>query len=655
MHEVGHNYLMGILANNEWRETWLDEGFTSYQTLMFNESIGEAGGAGTVENTILLSDVEGWSQPVALAGEHFRDMSTYSAMTYSRGALFFHQLRRMLGDSTFRAVLRTYYDRWKLKHVDEAAFRAVAEEVSRRDLSTFFGQWLHSVALYDYSIGKVQTRGLTPSKAAVPSAARERGPEAGWITRVEVVRKSPGIFPVEVMALSGKDSALVRATGTPEREWVEFRTAGRPREILVDPRVESFDWNMLNNRKTRGLLGYHTSNRPDVFFDKLFWTRARRDRLTLGLVPALWYNDESGVVLGLRARSNYLGRFEQNQLLLGVDTRRRVSEDNGFTDRVGLWARFRNPVKLRMDHTQQTLELYAVEGRAGAAALVERQTNDHRTFGPQSWSGAGVRWLVTTATRYLDHALWDGGGTVEGSLWRRSSGLHGKWTTGAKLTVTGGVEYRNQGPGLTTDDAYDAQPFARLTGEATARRSFGKLALGVRGFGGWVESGRRPLKQRQLFVAGADPYEQFSNPFLRSRGSLLAGSDVHYRMPGGGGVRGAAAGTTATRLVALSTELERTVRFKADTGTTARQRTSLLREIHVGVFGDAAFGNGDIPPEGEKGAFLADVGIGIRMAHRIGPTAFVTRFDFPLIVTRPRLAARHTEDIVGIRWTLSIQ
>jgi hypothetical protein len=171
------------------------------------------------------------------------------------------------------------------------------------------------------------------------------------------------------------------------------------------------------------------------------------------------------------------------------------------------------------------------------------------------------------------------------------------------------------------------------------------MGLALRGYAGWVESGQAPLQQRRLFVAGADPYEQFSNPFLRSRGAPLAGTDVHYQTPGGGGVRGLAPGTTATRLLAVNAEVDR--------GVLSRSKAKLFREVRVAGFGDAALGNGDIPRDGRGAAAVADLGVGLRIRHQIGQTSFVTRFDFPFFVSRARLAVNARNESVGLRWVVS--
>ena len=60
---------------------------------------------------------------MATVGERFNDFTTYSEMTYSKAQLFYEQLRYVVGDESMVRILRTYFDRWKLKHVDEAAFR----------------------------------------------------------------------------------------------------------------------------------------------------------------------------------------------------------------------------------------------------------------------------------------------------------------------------------------------------------------------------------------------------------------------------------------------------------------------------------------------------------------------------------------------------
>ncbi len=633
LHEVGHNYLMGILASNEWKEGFLDEGFTSFQTTWYEEAQGARNGYETNEKAIVLSDLDDWSQPTSLVSEHYRDFSTYNTMIYDRGELFFHQLRTIVGDSAMRRILRTYYQRWKLKHVDEAAFRAVAEEVSKRDLGQFFAQFLHTTGLYDYAVGRVKTGRREDGKTGRP--------QEEWTTRVEVVRKAPGMFPVDVVVRSKTDSTVVRATGTAEREWVVVTTRGKPRDVEVDPRARAHDWNMLNNRKTRGLLGWGHDRRQYVYLDRIFSQPTRRDRITVGLMPTIWYNDFSGVVLGARMRTDYLGRFQQSELYYTVDTKR-LKDHKGL----GVYSRLRNPTWLRSPRTTQSLEMYSLEGRSGLAASVERQTNQHKGFGAQTFRGAGVRWMVTTDTDYLDPALWDGGGTVEGSAWIRSSEKRGAWNLSGRLTVDGGVEYRNRGTGLTTGSSYDAQPYGRLTGEAAARRWLGRTGIALRAYGGRVESARRPLKQRQLFLAGADPYEQFAHPFLRSRGALLAGADVHYLMPGGGGVRGLAAGTTATSLIAVNGDLERSV--------LSRSKARLFRDVRVAAFGDAALANGDVPRQGTRGAsIVADAGVGLRISHCVGQTRFVTSFDFPVAVSRPRIAVNQRFQAFAFRWVVS--
>lgn len=630
VHEVGHNYLMGILANNEWREGWMDEGFTSFQSAWFFERAGQRGRHRALSHEILLSDLDGWSEPVSLVSERYRDFGTYGAMIYSRGELFFHQLRAIVGDDTLRRILRAYYARWKLKHVDEAAFRAVAEEVSGQDLSGFFAQWLHGSVLYDYSVGAVRAQRRHGAQAQGGEGARTQGE---WVTRVEVVRKAPGQFPVDVIVRSDRDSAVTRATGLAEREWVELVTAGRPREVEVDPRVWSHDWNLLDNRKRRGLLGFGTRPRHDLYLDTYFSKRVARDRRTVGVAPTLWYNDEGGVTVGLRVRTDYLGRFEQNELSATLD---------------GFHLRLRNPIRLYTPRTSHTLEGWWVEGRAGAALSVEQDRSRRRGLGPRLARGLSLRWMTTSDTDYLDPGLWDAGGTVEGELWVRRSERRGRWDLDARLGVSGGFEYRNRGIGLETDDRYDAQPYVRTTLELTARRPVGwSTALGLRLFGGYVASDTAVVKQRQLFMAGADPIEQFGNPFLRSRGALLAGHDVHYHQQGGGNVRGFLPSVAAGRLLALNVEAERAVLTRS--GAAPR----LLRQVRLAAFADGALSDGGA--FGETGAaFAADFGLGVRATHRIGQTTFTTRLDLPLFVSRPSFARSATERRYGLRWVVGV-
>ncbi len=632
VHELGHNYTMGILANNEWREGWLDEGFTSFQTTLFSRSVPGGTEEGSDDESFLTGmDLDGSSEPASLRSEDYRDFVSYNISIYSRGELFFHQLRYVVGDEAMRRILREFYARWQLKHVDEAALREVAEEVSGMDLSTLFAQQLHGNPLVDYAVGRVERR--------------QRG--EGWETRVEVLRKAEGKLPVEVWVIGERDTAVVRTDGLASAAWVTVPTRTRPREVVLDPRVQTRDWNMLNNTWRRGWLWAVREPRPTRYLDTWFSQKVARDRKTEGFLPTVWYNDAGGITLGLRSRQDYFGRFEQNMEQLNYSTG--WATDRDVKDEDFVW-RLRNPVALRAPGLSQTLEAYNVEGRFGARIAVEKRHREHLTFGPTRTLGLALTWVQPDDFRYLEPGYYDDAGTVELALGGGTEDRVNGWSLRANTAMAGGLAYNRRGltaatgrPGL---DAF----YGRFTLAASASRSLGGRPgrpapwwLGLRFYGGVATSGDAPVKQRQIYVAGADPLERFSNPFLRSDGALLVRPDFNYHAPGGGNLRGFDPRLSAQGLVAVNLELERAL--------LTRRNAALFNRVALAAFGDAGHTFDDPAPD----RFLVDAGVGLRIDHRIGQTRFITRADLPLFVNRPALAqdTHPGADRAGFRWTVS--
>lgn len=626
VHELGHNYTMGILANNEWREGWLDEGFTSFQSSWFAEAAGDGDPYPGTEQFVLGLDLDGMSEPASLVSHQYRDFTSYNISIYTRGELFFHQLRYIVGDDTMRRILRTYYERWKLRHVDEAAFRAVAEEVSGRDLSTFFGQFLHGTPLYDYALGRVE---------------RERSADGRWRTRVEVIRREEGRIPVEVAIITGADTAVVRADGLAEREWVEAETADRPKQVVLDPRLRTHDWDMLNNG----------GSRLAPYVDTYVRRPQHRDRLAFGFGPLVWFNDAGGITVGLRERANYLGRFD----LLDVQAHYGTGweSDAALEEReVGGRFRLRNPRWLRATNLSQTFEAFHEEGRYGGTVALDWARRDHLTFGAARRTGLALDLVAVDDERYVDPGYYERVGTVELALTHGVTTRSGGWGLTLDATAAGGLAYAEEGLAAATGRA-DAEPlYTRVIVTGTARRPLGeRFSVAARVFAGAAGGGHGAVKQRQIYLAGADPYQQLRNPFLRSRGALFVREDVHYHAPGGAGVRGLDPRLSTTAAVAANLELERTLRNRPGGG--------LFNRVALAAFGDAAHAilDGEVERPAGRIDFVADLGVGLRADHRIGALRFSTRLDLPVWVSRGELAhdVKDGAEETGFRWAFSFQ
>lgn len=229
VHESTHQYLHGILANNEWQDGWLDEGFTSFMTNWYFEEQGQEDVWERTMQGAVEREQAGDTQPIAIPGADFRDPATYSAMTYRKASLVFRMLRDVVGDEAFVSGLHLYYERNRFRHVGEDDLRAAMEEASGQQLDWFFQQWLHTVDQLDYGIGAVSTRRVRD----------------GWRTRIEVLRLDDAWMPITLQV----GDTVERLDGREQRRVVQIVTRERPREVVLDPAKVLLDVDRSNNRK----------------------------------------------------------------------------------------------------------------------------------------------------------------------------------------------------------------------------------------------------------------------------------------------------------------------------------------------------------------------------------------------------------------------
>lgn len=230
VHETMHMVAHGVLANNEWKEGWLDEGMASFLTnWLLEEEGGDPAGIWRQSEELAALDRAGRGEAVGLPGAEYSSYPAYSTTTYRKGALVLRMLRDMLGEETFRTGLREYYDRYRFRQVTGADFRRVMEDVSGRDLEWFFDQWIHTTAWLDYRVG----------------AATLSGGPGRYTLRVEVVRAGNAWMPVVVEA--GDERVL--ADSRSRTQVVTLTLSERPAQVRIDPDGSLMDADRSNNQR----------------------------------------------------------------------------------------------------------------------------------------------------------------------------------------------------------------------------------------------------------------------------------------------------------------------------------------------------------------------------------------------------------------------
>ena len=303
VHEFGHQFWYGLVASNEFEESWLDEGFNTYSTakvlkvaygpdvfpiryqgvplfyLPFEVPHPDEDRLGTLEGK--------FNDPILTAAWKYYDSQSYGINSYPRTGLTLNTLERYLGEDLMARVMRTYQQRWRYNHPTSQDYFEVVNQVTGQDFTWFFDQFVKGTNTLDYEVA--ETKSTQPDTAAgiydrdgqrievkEPEQPEENS-KAPYDNEIDVRRVGEAWFPVELL-FTFKDGSRVSARPAAVRDgvieyqlessrtgqrWTEswavkdrwkkfkFFTASELQMAQVDPEQKVLlDANLTNNSRT---------------------------------------------------------------------------------------------------------------------------------------------------------------------------------------------------------------------------------------------------------------------------------------------------------------------------------------------------------------------------------------------------------------------
>ncbi|MRX64360.1 M1 family metallopeptidase [Maribacter luteus] len=161
-HEMAHSWFQHVLATNESKHEWMDEGFTTFISTLCMNKIMEQNKENPFENTyngyrrLALSGKE---QPQTTHADRYDNNFAYGVSAYSKGAVFLAQLGYIIGQDKLMETLHKYYDDFKFEHPTPNDFKRTAEKVSGMELDWYLTDWTQTTNTIDYGVKDVINEG----------------------------------------------------------------------------------------------------------------------------------------------------------------------------------------------------------------------------------------------------------------------------------------------------------------------------------------------------------------------------------------------------------------------------------------------------------------------------------------------------------------
>ncbi len=252
-HELAHNWFQFLLATNEAKHEWMDEGFTTYiSTLAENEISGRNSKtpfANTYNSYIRLA-TSGVEEPQTTHADRYDLNFAYGVAAYNKGALFLAQLGYIIGEENLKNTLKSYFSKFAFKHPTPNDILHTAELVSGLELDWYLMDWTQTTKTIDYAVSAIEDKdgktaitlsriGKMPMPVEVEVVYTDGSKQLHYIP-LQMMR---GEKPVATSTIVENDWAWAIPTYTFEVNKAKTSIAS----VTIDPNNQTADIDKSNN------------------------------------------------------------------------------------------------------------------------------------------------------------------------------------------------------------------------------------------------------------------------------------------------------------------------------------------------------------------------------------------------------------------------
>ncbi|MBQ6068679.1 MAG: T9SS type A sorting domain-containing protein [Bacteroidales bacterium] len=157
-HELGHAWFGNLLTCSTEGDMWINEGGASF----CEEVAAEAAFGRTAATQYYLDNLKEVILSAHISDAGYRSLSgmspnyTYGSTTYDKGALVWHSLRGLMGDSLFYSCMNRLFDRCAFGNIDAADLRDSLSLYSGMDLEGFFDFHVFTPGFVDFEVEGLQ-------------------------------------------------------------------------------------------------------------------------------------------------------------------------------------------------------------------------------------------------------------------------------------------------------------------------------------------------------------------------------------------------------------------------------------------------------------------------------------------------------------------